>query len=330
MKKSIIWILISFTIICIFIVLFIFYKNTENKKQEDIVYGDIDMDAEVIEQVRPHPINKKTHTYGNTYLNLLNDGTFVETDKYYFFVVKYDMEKYLIRMNKNNEEVVRIFCGDIRNLFIVEDWIYGIVNDGLDEYMISMDIDGNNQYFSSRYKNNIRTMQTDGDKIYFTVDQKNIIGMYISTAICQCNMDLSGEQAVKQVEKEMSQVDIIAIKDAKIYFNESYGCKNKVDNFCPIDIKKEQYPVFIEDKITAFNSSICSEIVGEKVEMNSVNMHNDCFYISAYGDKNYLISYNAETNESLYEIYKEKIDKIFEYNDGIIIFSNGKYERIKK
>lgn len=306
-------------------------SNNNKKIEEPIIYGDIDFDAPIVSPKKPESMEAQDSTQGTTYLNLMNNGLFCETEEYYYFVIKYDSEKYLIRRSKENDENTKIFKGDIRNLFAVNGWIYGIVNEDTNECMIAMDYDGNNQFVSSRYLNNIRTMQTNGNKIYYTVDQRNVLGMSVATAICQCNMDLTNEEPIKTVSNQLSQVDIIAIQDGQVYFNETFEGASQADIFIPVDVSLEQYPVFNNATITVFNNSVCSMILNKNITMNCLNKHNDIIYISAYdSENNYLIEYNIKTKESSYKNYENKIDEIFEYSKGIVLYSNGKYERIEK
>lgn len=327
--KKIILITAGIIILAVSFILAISLMKPE--EQEEIVYGDIDFDAEVITPAKPASGEPQKNTIGTTYLNLMNKGLFCETDDYYYFVIKYDMEKYLVRRDKETDETVKIYQGDIRNLFACNGWLYGIVNDTT-EHMICMDFDGNNQYISDRYINNIRTMQTDGNKIYFTVDQRNITGPTIHTAICQCNMDLSNMEAVKTTDNELSQIDIVGIKDGNIYFTESCGVPKQVNQFIPIYRPLSEYPIIFNNMNEwIFNDSVCSMIVNEKVAFNCLNVYDKCIYISASNEeKNFLISYDMESKECGFEEYENEIDQIYEYSKGIILFSSGRYERIEK
>jgi len=300
------------------------------QKDEPIIYGDIDFDAEVIEQSRPKTLDPHDETVGNTYLNLLNGGYFCESEKDWYYVVLYNGEKYLIKQDKDSNDTVSIYHGDIRNIFVFNGWIYGIVRNGSQEYMVVMDVYGNNQRISKKYMNNIRTMQSNGNKVYFTVDQRNITGMSLSTAIMSCDMDLSNDTVEKTVSNINSQVDIIAIYSGLIYFNETYG-GNNAGYYISIDQSVEEYPIIYNDKIFTFNDYVISEIIGRQASVSCANKHKNTVYIAAnYNSEEYLISYNLDNREAAFERTESKIDAIYEYSEGIVIYSNGKYERMKK
>ena len=288
--------------------------GTKQSEEETIVYGTIDENAEVVEQVRPPKKEQTTEIVGNTYLNLLNGGLFCEDEDYWFYVIEYQNEKYLVRKDKDTDDVVKIFKGDIRNLFTIDGWVYGIVHEPSYEYMITMDSWGNNIFRSQDYKYEVRSMISDGGRIYFTVDASNRNGANLSTSIFSCDLMFEDIIDEKKTANVQSQVDVITIKNGYIYFNETYRA-NDIGRFKEIPVNKSEKPIILENYMVFDNKSI-SETVGEAQEVISVNTYDGKYYIISKGVSSFLIEVGDEVKAQKYEkgqepeyLYESKIGR---------------------
>lgn len=300
--------------------------GTEPSEEETIIYGTIDENAEVVEQVRPPKKEQTTEIVGNTYLNLLNGGLFCEDEDYWFYVIEYQNEKYLVRKDKDTDDVVKIFKGDIRNLFTIDGWVYGIVHEPSYEYMITMDSWGNNIFRSQDYKYEVRSMISDGGRIYFTVDASNRNGANLSTSIFSCNLMFEDIIDEKKTANVQSQVDVITIKNGYIYFNETYRA-NDIGRFKEIPVNKREKPIIQEDYIVFDNNSV-SETVGEAQEVISVNTYDGKYYIISKGVSSFLIEVGDEVKTQKYEKGQEP-EYLYESKEGLISYKDGKYKRLQ-
>lgn len=300
--------------------------GVEPSEEETIIYGTIDENAEVVEQVRPPKKEQTTEIVGNTYLNLLNGGLFCEDEDYWFYVIEYQNEKYLVRKDKDTDDVVKIFKGDIRNLFTIDGWVYGIVHEPSYEYMITMDSWGNNIFRSQDYKYEVRSMISDGGRIYFTVDASNRNGANLSTSIFSCNLMFEDIIDEKKTANVQSQVDVITIKNGYIYFNETYRA-NDIGRFKEIPVNKREKPIIQEDYIVFDNNSV-SETVGEAQEVISVNTYDGKYYIISKGVSSFLIEVGDEVKTQKYEKGQEP-EYLYESKEGLISYKDGKYKRLQ-
>lgn len=300
--------------------------GTEQSEEETIVYGTIDENAEVVEQVRPPKKEQTTEIVGNTYLNLLNGGLFCEDEDYWFYVIEYQNEKYLVRKDKDTDDVVKIFKGDIRNLFTIDGWVYGIVHEPSYEYMITMDSWGNNIFRSQDYKYEVRSMISDGGRIYFTVDASNRNGANLSTSIFSCDLMFEDIIDEKKTANVQSQVDVITIKNGYIYFNETYRA-NDIGRFKEIPVNKSEKPIILENYMVFDNKSI-SETVGEAQEVISVNTYDGKYYIISKGVSSFLIEVGDEVKAQKYEKGQEP-EYLYESKDGLVSYKEGKYKRLQ-
>lgn len=300
--------------------------GTEPSEEETIIYGTIDENAEVVEQVRPPKKEQTTEIVGNTYLNLLNGGLFCEDEDYWFYVIEYQNEKYLVRKDKDTDDVVKIFKGDIRNLFTIDGWVYGIVHEPSYEYMITMDSWGNNIFRSQDYKYEVRSMISDGGRIYFTVDASNRNGANLSTSIFSCDLMFEDIIDEKKTANVQSQVDVITIKNGYIYFNETYRA-NDIGRFKEIPVNKREKPIIQEDYIVFDNNSV-SETVGEAQEVISVNTYDGKYYIISKGVSSFLIEVGDEVKTQKYEKGQEP-EYLYESKEGLISYKDGKYKRLQ-
>lgn len=300
--------------------------GAEPSEEETIIYGTIDENAEVVEQVRPPKKEQTTEIVGNTYLNLLNGGLFCEDEDYWFYVIEYQNEKYLVRKDKDTDDVVKIFKGDIRNLFTIDGWVYGIVHEPSYEYMITMDSWGNNIFRSQDYKYEVRSMISDGGRIYFTVDASNRNGANLSTSIFSCNLMFEDIIDEKKTANVQSQVDVITIKNGYIYFNETYRA-NDIGRFKEIPVNKREKPIIQEDYIVFDNNSV-SETVGEAQEVISVNTYDGKYYIISKGVSSFLIEVGDEVKTQKYEKGQEP-EYLYESKEGLISYKDGKYKRLQ-
>lgn len=310
------------TITAIFFIAVILSSCTTNKDEETIIFGDIDYNAETVEIKRPHNGHPQGSIQGNNYLNLLQGGYFSENDEYYFYSIEYNNDFYLIKESKKSKEKEKIFEGNVRNLFVINDWIYGIDNKQTSECMIAMDLDGNNIFLSEPFKQNIRTMMSDGEKIYFTVDASNIIGSKLKTAIYSCNMDFSNIQIEKEAYDLLSQIDLITIDNGKIFFSETNAAKD-IDNFVYIDDKKENYPIIINGNYFANVESLKS-VIGNEYNILSINYSNNkIFAITENNNIYFIFKFNLKDKT----IQKEEISEqknIYITSNEFICF-DGKY-----
>lgn len=300
--------------------------GTKQSEEETIVYGTIDENAEVVEQVRPPKKEQTTEIVGNTYLNLLNGGLFCEDEDYWFYVIEYQNEKYLVRKDKDTDDVVKIFKGDIRNLFTIDGWVYGIVHEPSYEYMITMDSWGNNIFRSQDYKYEVRSMISDGGRIYFTVDASNRNGANLSTSIFSCDLMFEDIIDEKKTANVQSQVDVITIKNGYIYFNETYRA-NDIGRFKEIPVNKREKPIILEDYMVFDNNSV-SETVGEAQEVISVNTYDGKYYIISKGVSSFLIEVGDEVKAQKYEKGQEP-EYLYESKDGLVSYKEGKYKRLQ-
>lgn len=300
--------------------------GTEQSEEETIVYGTIDENAEVVEQVRPPKKEQTTEIVGNTYLNLLNGGLFCEDEDYWFYVIEYQNEKYLVRKDKDTDDVVKIFKGDIRNLFTIDGWVYGIVHEPSYEYMITMDSWGNNIFRSQDYKYEVRSMISDGGRIYFTVDASNRNGANLSTSIFSCDLMFEDIIDEKKTANVQSQVDVITIKNGYIYFNETYRA-NDIGRFKEIPVNKSEKPIILENYMVFDNKSI-SETVGEAQEVISVNTYDGKYYIISKGVSSFLIEVGDEVKAQKYEKGQEP-ECLYESKEGLVSYKEGKYKRLQ-
>lgn len=300
--------------------------GTEPSEEETIIYGTIDENAEVVEQVRPPKKEQTTEIVGNTYLNLLNGGLFCEDEDYWFYVIEYQNENYLVRKDKDTDDVVKIFKGDIRNLFTIDGWVYGIVHEPSYEYMITMDSWGNNIFRSQDYKYEVRSMISDGGRIYFTVDASNRNGANLSTSIFSCDLMFEDIIDEKKTANVQSQVDVITIKNGYIYFNETYRA-NDIGRFKEIPVNKREKPIIQEDYIVFDNNSV-SETVGEAQEVISVNTYDGKYYIISKGVSSFLIEVGDEVKTQKYEKGQEP-EYLYESKEGLISYKDGKYKRLQ-
>lgn len=300
--------------------------GTEQSEEETIVYGTIDENAEVVEQVRPPKKEQTTEIVGNTYLNLLNGGLFCEDEDYWFYVIEYQNEKYLVRKDKDTDDVVKIFKGDIRNLFTIDGWVYGIVHEPSYEYMITMDSWGNNIFRSQDYKYEVRSMISDGGRIYFTVDASNRNGANLSTSIFSCDLMFEDIIDEKKTANVQSQVDVITIKNGYIYFNETYRA-NDIGRFKEIPVNKSEKPIILENYMVFDNKSI-SETVGEAQEVISVNTYDGKYYIISKGVSSFLIEVGDEVKAQKYEKDQEP-ECLYESKEGLVSYKEGKYKRLQ-
>lgn len=300
--------------------------GTKQSEEETIVYGTIDENAEVVEQVRPPKKEQTTEIVGNTYLNLLNGGLFCEDEDYWFYVIEYQNEKYLVRKDKDTDDVVKIFKGDIRNLFTIDGWVYGIVHEPSYEYMITMDSWGNNIFRSQDYKYEVRSMISDGGRIYFTVDASNRNGANLSTSIFSCDLMFEDIIDEKKTANVQSQVDVITIKNGYIYFNETYRA-NDIGRFKEIPVNKSEKPIILENYMVFDNKSI-SETVGEAQEVISVNTYDGKYYIISKGVSSFLIEVGDEVKAQKYEKGQEP-EYLYESKDGLVSYKEGKYKRLQ-
>lgn len=280
-------------ITAIFIIAVIISGCSNDKTDETIVFGDIDYNAETVEIKRPHNGAAENSIQGCNYLNLLQGGYFAENDENYFYSIKYNNECYLIKENKKSKKKEKIFDGNIRNLFVINDWIYGINNQQTTECMITMDLNGNNIFKSEIFKQNIRTMISDGEKIYFTVDASNIIDSKLKTAIYSCNMDFSNIQIEKETYDLLSQIDLITIEDGKIFFTETNSAKS-INNFVYVNDKIENYPIIINGSYIGNIESI-KKIIGNKGSVLGMNYFQDSIFAITQNDGMYLlVKYNLK------------------------------------
>ena len=300
--------------------------GTKQSEEETIVYGTIDENAEVVEQVRPPKKEQTTEIVGNTYLNLLNGGLFCEDEDYWFYVIEYQNEKYLVRKDKDTDDVVKIFKGDIRNLFTIDGWVYGIVHEPSYEYMITMDSWGNNIFRSQDYKYEVRSMISDGGRIYFTVDASNRNGANLSTSIFSCDLMFEDIIDEKKTANVQSQVDVITIKNGYIYFNETYRA-NDIGRFKEIPVNKSEKPIILENYMVFDNKSI-SETVGEAQEVISVNTYDGKYYIISKGVSSFLIEVGDEVKAQKYEKDQEP-ECLYESKEGLVSYKEGKYKRLQ-
>lgn len=299
-------------------------SGCSNKKNEEetIIFGDIDFDAETVEISKPQNGTPKPYIVGNNYLNLLQEGLFTETDNYYFYIINYNNENYLIKENKKTSDKEKIYKGNIRNIFVVDEWIYGIINEPLDEYMITMDFYGNNIYKSQIFKSNIRTMISNGEKIYFTVDASNIIDHQLKTGIYSCNMDFSDIKTEKQTYDMLSQVDLITIDNGYILFTETNEAKN-VDNFIYINLDKNELPVINNGELITYRKDL-KNIIGEKYNIYGLNLYKNFLYAAINnGTTGYVLKLDIQNNT--YELIEKKDAKyIYTSENGIVVY-DGKY-----
>lgn len=300
--------------------------GAESSEEETIIYGTIDENAEVVEQVRPPKKEQTTEIVGNTYLNLLNGGLFCEDEDYWFYVIEYQNEKYLVRKDKDTDDVVKIFKGDIRNLFTIDGWVYGIVHEPSYEYMITMDSWGNNIFRSQDYKYEVRSMISDGGRIYFTVDASNRNGANLSTSIFSCDLMFEDIIDEKKTANVQSQVDVMTIKNGYIYFNETYRA-NDIGRFKEIPVNKREKPIILEDYMVFDNDSV-SETVGEAQEVISVNTYDGKYYILSKGVSSFLIEVGDEVKTQKYEKGQEP-EYLYESKEGLISYKDGKYKRLQ-
>lgn len=300
--------------------------GAQPSEEETIIYGTIDENAEVVEQVRPPKKEQTTEIVGNTYLNLLNGGLFCEDEDYWFYVIEYQNEKYLVRKDKDTDDVVKIFKGDIRNLFTIDGWVYGIVHEPSYEYMITMDSWGNNIFRSQDYKYEVRSMISDGGRIYFTVDASNRNGANLSTSIFSCDLMFEDIIDEKKTANVQSQVDVITIKNGYIYFNETYRA-NDIGRFKEIPVNKREKPIILEDYMVFDNNSV-SETVGEAQEVISVNTYDGKYYIISKGVSSFLIEVGDEVKAEKYEKGQEP-EYLYESKEGLISYKDGKYKRLQ-
>lgn len=300
--------------------------GAESSGEETIIYGTIDENAEVVEQVRPPKKEQTTEIVGNTYLNLLNGGLFCEDEDYWFYVIEYQNEKYLVRKDKDTDDVVKIFKGDIRNLFTIDGWVYGIVHEPSYEYMITMDSWGNNIFRSKDYKYEVRSMISDGGRIYFTVDASNRNGANLSTSIFSCDLMFEDIIDEKKTANVQSQVDVITIKNGYIYFNETYRA-NDIGRFKEIPVNKREKPIILEDYMVFDNDSV-SETVGEAQEVISVNTYDGKYYILSKGVSSFLVEVGDEVKTQKYEKGQEP-EYLYESKEGLISYKDGKYKRLQ-
>lgn len=300
----------------------------EPYQEEPIIYGTIDEDAEIVEQIKPPKKEQTTEIVGNTYLNLLNGGLFCEDEDYWFYVIDYQNEKYLLRKDKKTDDVIKIFKGNIRNLFVIDGWVYGIVHEPSYEHMIVMDSWGNNIFRSQDYKYEVRSMISDGGRIYFTVDASNRNGMNLSTSIFSCDLMFEDIIDEKKTDNVQSQVDVLTIKDGYIYFNETYRA-NDSGRFKEIPVNKREKPIIIgPDKYIAFDNSFISNMVNEAQEIISINVFNDKIFIVSKGISSFIVEIGDETKA---EKYKEgqHPEILYESRKGLISYRDGKYKRLQ-
>lgn len=310
------------TITAIFFIAVILSGCATNKDEETIIFGDIDYNAETVEIKRPHNGHSQGSIQGNNYLNLLQGGYFAENDEYYFYSIEYNNDFYLIKQSKKSKEKEKIFEGNVRNLFVINDWIYGINNQQTSECMITMDLDGNNIFLSEPFKQNIRTMMSDGEKIYFTVDASNIIGSKLKTAIYSCNMDFSNIQIEKEAYDLLSQIDLITIDNGKIFFSETNSAKD-IDNFVYVDDKKENYPIIINGNYFA-NAESLKNIIGNEYNILSINYSNNKIFAIAENNNVYFIfKFNLE-DETIQKKEISEQENIYITSNEFICY-DGKY-----
>lgn len=321
MKKFLNFLAVALVSACIF-------GCGNNKEEESIVYGDIDFDAEVVEQVKPKQIEKSSEIVGTTTLNLINGGIFCEDDENLYYVIQYDFEKYLVKQNKKTNELSKVYIGELRNLFVVNNWIYGIEGNDAFEHMIVMDLYGNNIIKSNDFKNGIRTMMSNGEKIYFTVDAINLIGG-TNTAIYSCDMDFSNIAIEKSAVSIASQMDIITITNDKIYFHDSYYSTDD-DVFKYTTLELSDFPLVIDGKLYSLDEELKQLLNEQGIKTKTYNIKDDYIYIVMKGDgnKNYIVKKSFSTDEITSKEYDKDIDAIFAYSGGIMIRSNNKFERM--
>jgi hypothetical protein len=302
-------------------------EKTVEDTEEEIVFGDIDFDAEETEIVRPHSIVKSNYIVGTTALNLMQGGYFCESDDYLFYVINYNSEDYLVRVNKNTDEKDRIYKGTIRNLFIFDNWVYGIETEGSIERMITFDVNGNNVYKSDDFKYTVRTMMSDGERIYFTVDASNLLGNSINTAIYSYAMDFTDLKTEKETYNTFSQIDLLNIYNGRYYFYEESSAEDE-DNFIYLSATKESQPVFYNGRIYVFDSIQIENLTGCEYKVNAVNMLDDIVYISVSDEKNHIMK--LDLSEGTYETndVENKVTGIYSYSDGLIYQEDNYFEKI--
>lgn len=274
-----------------------FLISCKKEKEESIIYGDIDINAKTIEIKKPKSIDSSSNIIGNTYINLYQDGLITENEDYYFYVINYENETYLIKEHKLNKEKTKIYKGNLRNLFIVNNWIYSIENLINNEKMVVMDVDGNNIYTSPEFKKEIRTMMSDGNKIYFTLDASNLIGMTISTAIYSCDMDFNNITQEKLASSMYSQIDLLNINNNKIYFNETYKAESD-EKYIYVDSAKNNYPIIDNDNIKTINFNFLYSILDDNFNINTFNIDDEYIYLSiTQNNENFIIKYNIKSSD---------------------------------
>lgn len=307
-----------------------FSSCRKEQKPEDIVYGEIDFDVEEVKPKKPNNLQPSNELIGTTYLNLLQGGLFCEDDENLYYVITYNKEKCLVKENKESSEQNIIYTGEIRNIFVINGWIYGIIKNYPCEQIIVMDIDGYNMRYSDLYKKEIRTMMSNGEKIYFTVDASNIIyeeeiSSSLHTGIYSYDMDLTNLQTEKLTDSLTSQVDLISIIDGYILFNETNGASSN-GKFESVEIPISEKPIIYNDNVYVLDDDFISDIIGHYTEIKAKNMINDCLYFSIYENgKNFIFCFNINTREHhLFEIEKNII-QIYETSDGVLLYDGTTY-----
>ena len=328
MKKTIIYIK---KYLAIFIMAFVLSGCSNKQQEESIVFGDIDFDAEVQEIVKPKSTITSKNILGTSYLNLLNGGKFSENEEYFFYNIIYDNEHYLIRENKNNNKKEKIHIGNIRNIFIIDNWLYGIKTEKDNtEKMIAMDIDGNNIYESMSFENKVRTMVSNGEKIYFTVDFRDGIKTTFESKIYSCDLDFSNIKILSTGRGNASQLDIVTIENDIIYycketfyegelekyFSESYDSEiidasSKHGKFYLLEnINYTDYPIIYNNDVYLLDKqTLLSLGIDDNYFLKSLNLKDNILYILLNSEeKSILLLYDLEKTEN------PIINKI-EYND---------------
>lgn len=298
------------------------------KKEEPIIYGDIDTEVKTVEIKKPKSINSNGNIIGNTYMNLLQGGLITEDEDNYYYIANYENENYLIKENKNTQNKEKLFKGNLRNLFIINNWIYAIENLNNNEQMIVMDIYGNNIYNSSGFKKEIRTMISDGEKIYFTLDASNLINMELKTAIYSCDMDFNNIKTEKLANNVKSQIDLLTIDKNKIYFNETYNSETN-KKYIYVNISKDNFPIIENDDIQIANTDFINNKIGENLQFISINKDNKYIYLSAFNNKkNYIILYDINTDTYKKLETDSKILNIYILED-LICYDGNTYFKLK-
>ena len=163
--------------------------------------------------------------------------------------------------------------------------------------MVVMDVDGNNIYTSPEFKKEIRTMMSDGNKIYFTLDASNLIGMTISTAIYSCDMDFNNITQEKLASSMYSQIDLLNINNNKIYFNETYKAESD-EKYIYVDSAKNNYPIIDNDNIKTINFNFLYSILDDNFNINTFNIDDEYIYLSiTQNNENFIIKYNIKSSD---------------------------------